>query len=196
MVKPVCGMCSCGVKKAHNLQELRHAVAVLQRRYPDQVLIERLVDGFDITVPVLEARGVPRCLPPLQRFFADRNDPACQHFLLPHPSSELREGRPIPAVLSHAQHRAACDVARAAFTVLGLRHCARIDLRLSGLTAWFLEANHKPDLTRNSLFAQSAALAGIEYEELIDRLLAGACHPGSIRSPALAARPRSRLRLR
>jgi D-alanine-D-alanine ligase len=172
IVKPVCGMCSCGVLGANSFSELQRAVAALQRRYHDDVLVERFVAGIDVTVGVVQAAGATlRCLPPLQRFFGGRDDPAFAHFALPHPNSQLREGPPIAADLTEGQQAAVCTMAASAFAGLGLRHFARLDFRVSGSSIWFLEANHKPDLTRTSLFALSAKLAGLDYHDLIRHIL-------------------------
>ena len=172
VVKPVCGMCSCGIVRADSFSELRHAVAALQRRYHDDVLVERFVPGIDVTVSVVQAvGGILRCLPPLQRFFGGRDDPAFAHFALPHPNSQLREGPPVPADLTEAQHAAVSTLAASTFAILGLRHFARVDFRIADSTIWCLEANHKPDLTRASLFALSAKLAGLGYHDLIRHIL-------------------------
>jgi len=175
VVKPVCGMCSCGVRQADDFAALRHAVDALQQAYRDDVLVERFVAGVDVTVSVVQgAAGTLRCLPPLQRFFGGRDDPAFAHYALPHPRSQLREGRPVPADLTEPQLAALSSAAASAFAVLGLRHFARVDFRMSGSAIWFLEANHKPDLTRSSLFALSAQLAGYDYHDLIRHILAAA----------------------
>jgi D-alanine-D-alanine ligase len=197
VVKPVLGMCSCGVRRADTPDGLERAVALLQQRYRDEVLIERYVEGIDVTMPVLEVGNTVRCLPALQRFFAGRNDPAYPHFDLPHPRSELREGAAMPAALEGVQLDALRAMARTAFTVLGLRHCARFDFRVAASGVWFLEANHKPDLTRASLFARSAALAGLTHPELIGLILSAARRAGAVRRQpgARVARRRTRLRL-
>ncbi len=175
VVKPVCGMCSCGVRRADSFSEVRHAVAALQHRYDDAVLVERFVAGMDVTVGVVQAAGgALRCLPPLQRCFAGRDDPGFAHFALPHPQSQLREGPPVAADLTDAQRTALCTMAESAFAVLGLRHFARVDFRISDSAIWFLEANHKPDLTRTSLLAVSARLAGLDHHALVGAILESA----------------------
>ncbi|HET8625242.1 MAG TPA: hypothetical protein VFM14_16905 [Gemmatimonadales bacterium] len=182
MVKPVCGMCSCGVFRAADFSELEAAVGELQRRYAADVLIEQFVPGNDLTVSVLQdGSGSIRCLPPLQRFFADRDDPAFAHFDLPHPSSRLREGVAVAAELGDSMVQALSAMAKAAFAGLGLRHFARLDFRVSGSDIWFLEANHKPDLTRTSLFATSARLVGLNHPRLIAQILESATGPNGDR---------------
>ena len=172
IVKPVCGMCSCGLFLANSFVELQHAVATLHERYRNDVLVEKFVSGTDVTVSVVQiAGGMPRSFPPLQRFFGDRDDPAFAHFELAHPNSQLREGRSVPAVLTEIQRAALSRVSESAFSALGLRHFARLDFRTSDSSIWYLEANHKPDLTPTSLFALSAKLDGLDYHNLIHHIL-------------------------
>jgi len=198
VIKPVLGMCSCGVRRAATPGDLERAVALLQQRYRDEVLIERYVEGIDVTIPVIEVGNTVRCLPALQRFFAGRDDPAYPHFDLPHPRSELREGPAMPVALEAVQLDALRTMARTAFAALGLRHCARFDFRIAASGVWFLEANHKPDLTRASLFARSAALAGLTHEELIGVILSAARRVRPVRCPPAApgSRHHNRSRLR
>jgi D-alanine-D-alanine ligase len=58
------------------------------------------------------------------------------------------------------------------YRTLGLSGYARLDLRLteSG-EVWLIEANGNPDLAHDEDFAKSALAAGIEYPELIQRIL-------------------------
>ena len=177
IVKPVTGMCSCGVSLVERAPELEEAVALLHFSYHNDVLIEQHVEGIDVTVGILQdSRGRLRCLPAVQRFFGSLDDPAFAQFALPHPHSFLREGKPVPAEVSDAQRLALHAMAQAAFAALGLRHYARLDFRVSGPDIWFLEANYKPDLTRNSLFTFSASLAGLDYQTLIREILVSAVH--------------------
>jgi D-alanine-D-alanine ligase len=74
--------------------------------------------------------------------------------------------------LPSQSHERLAQLAVKAFQALGIRHYARVDFRVNESSVpMFLEANYKPDLTRSSLFAQSARLAGMTYSQLIDSLL-------------------------
>jgi D-alanine-D-alanine ligase len=58
MVKPVCGMCSCGVFRADSFPELSRGVAALQREYHSDVLVERFVAGIAAPAPaILRTQG-------------------------------------------------------------------------------------------------------------------------------------------
>ncbi|MCU0669822.1 MAG: D-alanine--D-alanine ligase, partial [Myxococcota bacterium] len=70
-------------------------------------------------------------------------------------------------------------IAKRTYRALGLSGYARIDLRLTEDGRLFvIEANPNPDLTRDEDFARSAAAAGIEYPELLQRIVTlGLRHP-------------------
>jgi D-alanine-D-alanine ligase len=59
------------------------------------------------------------------------------------------------------------------YRLLNLSGYARLDLRLSADgRVYVLEANPNPNLDKDDDFAQSAKKAGIEYEQLLQRLVA------------------------
>jgi D-alanine-D-alanine ligase len=64
------------------------------------------------------------------------------------------------------------DVCKRVYRTLHLSGYARIDLRLSAEGRLFvIEANPNPQLSRDEDFAQSAVKAGIEYPDLIQRIV-------------------------
>ena len=63
-------------------------------------------------------------------------------------------------------------LAKRLYRALGLTGYARIDLRLDAQGGiWVLEANANPDLSRDEDFARSALAVGIEYPDLLQRLM-------------------------
>jgi D-alanine-D-alanine ligase len=64
------------------------------------------------------------------------------------------------------------DVCKRVYRNLMLSGCARIDLRLTeGGQAYVIEANPNPQLAHDEDFAQSARKAGIDYPELLQRIV-------------------------
>jgi len=63
-------------------------------------------------------------------------------------------------------------ICRRTYKVLNLTGYARIDLRMTPEGDLFvLEANPNPDLSYGGEFAESAEIAGISYEELLERIM-------------------------
>jgi len=62
-----------------------------------------------------------------------------------------------------------------AFEVLGGRGWGRVDVMLDhDGTSWCLEVNSSPGMTDHSLVPMAARAAGIDFEELVVRILAEA----------------------
>ena len=61
------------------------------------------------------------------------------------------------------------------YELLGCRGVARVDLMLDEEgELWVLETNVVPGMTETSLLPQAADAAGIDFDELVRRVLAGA----------------------
>lgn len=77
-----------------------------------------------------------------------------------------------PAKLSKPLARHLATLSRQIYSLLGMSGYARLDYRVTpDGKAYLLEANPNPQIARDEDFAQSAKHIGIDYEELIQRLL-------------------------
>jgi D-alanine-D-alanine ligase len=64
------------------------------------------------------------------------------------------------------------DVCKRVYRSLMLSGCARIDLRLTEAgRAYVIEANPNPQISRDEDFAQSAGKAGLDYPEMLQRIV-------------------------
>ncbi|MDX1383074.1 MAG: D-alanine--D-alanine ligase, partial [Thermoanaerobaculia bacterium] len=146
----------------------------LALRYDDEVLLERFVDGRELTVGVLggEALAVGEILPEHEVF-----DYECKYS--PGMAEEV-----FPAVVDAAVTAEARRLALAAHRALKLRDFSRVDFRLDGGELECLEVNTLPGMTTTSLLPQSAAAAEIPYDELCERI----CRLALDRRPAARAR--------
>ena len=71
------------------------------------------------------------------------------------------------------------EIAREAYVSIGCRGMARIDFFLSGAGELFLnEINTIPGFTANSMFPRLWDAEGVDYPELVDRLLTLALEAG------------------
>ena len=134
-----------------------------------ELLVERLVEGREITVGVLaEEAGELEALPPLeivpQAGFYDyaakyERDDTAYRFEIPLPAETLAAIR---------------ETARAAHAALDAGPLSRIDLIVDAdHTPWILEANTMPGFTSHSLLPKAAARAGLALPALVDRLVRG-----------------------
>lgn len=159
-VKPACEGSSIGISKVMRAEDLPAAYA-FAARYDALVLAEAFVDGAEVQFPVLGDEVLPsiRIETPHEfydyeaKYFADDTRYICPG-LPPEEEKNLHE-----LVLK-------------SFKVLGCRGWARVDLMLGrDGKPCFLEMNTVPGMTDHSLVPMAARQMGIEFEELVMRIL-------------------------
>lgn len=128
----------------------------------DEALVERAVDGTEITVGVLDGRALPVVeIVPAHAFYDFHSKYA------PGGSRHIVPARLPDAVAAEAQR-----VSLAAFKALGCRHFARVDLIVDRAgKPWILELNTLPGLTDVSLLPDAAKAAGLAFDDLIREML-------------------------
>lgn len=137
------------------------AAVELAGRYDNEVMIEAFVPGRELTVGVLENRalGVGEIIPQHEVF-----DYECKY--TPGMSEEI-----FPADLPAAVAAECGRLALRAHEALKLGGYSRVDFRLTpGGELVCLEVNTLPGMTSTSLMPQSAAVVGIPFPELCERI--------------------------
>lgn len=164
------------VKKENQLKNaLREAFG-----FDPEVLIEEFMDGVEVTCPVLgneypEFLPVIEIIPPKGRFF----DRKAKY------NGETQEI--VPARLSEKLTKETQDLAIKAHQALGCRGFSRTDMIIAktpldrtrgrqnkkhqSAKIYVLETNTIPGMTAESLFPKSAKAAGINFSQLLDRLI-------------------------
>jgi D-alanine-D-alanine ligase len=170
VVKPARGGSALGVKYAHDPGHVPGAL-VAALSYDPRILLERHVAGRDLAVSIvdspdgLEVLPVVEAIPREEDFydFEARYEIGRTSFLCP---AELP-----PAMTERAQ-----ELALAVYRLLGCYGFARVDLMLEEESGelFVLEANAIPGLTETSLLPQAADAAGIDFDQLIERVLESA----------------------
>ncbi|MDB5160828.1 MAG: D-alanine/D-alanine ligase [Candidatus Saccharibacteria bacterium] len=131
-------------------------------KYP-QMLLEELIEGDEITVPILGDAALPviEIIPPQGKEFDYENkyNGATQELCPPvNISSELQAKA---QKLVEKIHREA-----------SVRHLSRTDIIIDkDDNLWVLELNTIPGMTSQSLFPKAARIAGISMEELVQKFL-------------------------
>ena len=165
VIKPLCEGSSIGVKLCTTLDERRHEIQEAVRRY-GRVLVEKQLNGPELTVGVLERTALPIIeIRPKLAFYdyeAKYRRDDTEYLFDPDIDTET--------------YRAAQQMALQAFDALGCRDYGRVDFiadREQGLH--LLEINTIPGFTDHSLLPKAAARIGIGFDELVARLLRLAC---------------------
>ncbi len=166
VVKPARGGSALGVKFARTSTELPGAL-VGAFAYDEKVLVERYIAGRDLAVSVLDGEPLPvvEAVPRVEDFydFSSRYEIGMTTFVC-------------PAELDAATTTRAQELAVAVYELLGCRGVARVDLMLDSSSGepWVLECNVVPGMTETSLLPQAADAAGIDFDQLVERVLEGA----------------------
>jgi D-alanine-D-alanine ligase len=167
VVKPAHGGSALGIKFARTAGDVPGAL-VSAFSYDDRVLLERHVAGRDLAVSIVEGPDGPVALPVVEAL------PQGEDFYDFEARYEIGRTRFVcPAELSPEATARAQEIALAVYGVLGLYGFGRVDLMLEEPSGelYVLEANAIPGLTETSLLPQAADAAGMEFDQLIARVL-------------------------
>lgn len=161
IVKACCGGSSVGVCIAHNDEEYA-AAKVEAFRYDPEVIIEQYIEGREFSVGVMDGKALPVIeIAPKQGFYDYRN--------------KYQAGSTVetcPADLSEDKTAEMQKIAEQVFAALRMKNYARMDFMMGKDGALYcLEANTLPGMTQTSLLPQEAAVVGISFEELCERIL-------------------------
>ncbi len=166
-----------------DLSRLRAALPGLLARYPDGLLVEEYVEGYDVVAPYI-AGASPQTgdVLPLGAYHFDPEAIAGRRYriydyTLKHEDSDavtVRVPAPIPEPLAERIR----GYTRVALDVLKLRDLGRMDFRVSDDgRVYFLEANALPSLEPGASLYAAAALVGLETPAaLLGRVVESAVH--------------------
>jgi D-alanine-D-alanine ligase len=160
-VKPVGQGSSVGITKVSQWQQLDGAVE-LARRYGRRVIVEPAVEGPEFFAGILQGQCLPLIRVETPHEFYD--------YAAKYESDETRYF--CPCGLPPEQERDLQDLSLRAFDVLDAGGWGRVDFLLNeNGEARFLEVNTTPGMTDHSLVPQAAAEAGIDFDELVWKIL-------------------------
>ena len=160
VIKPASEGSSVGVSRVRTAAHLSDAVA-LARRYPGELLMEQLIEGDEYTVAVLGDTPLPsiRIVPAGEyydyhaKYIADTTQYIC------------------PGLEGAAEAEIGM-LALQAFRAAGCRGWGRVDvMRDRSGRNFLLEVNTSPGMTSHSLVPKAARAVGIEFDELVWRIL-------------------------
>jgi len=163
IVKPSHEGSSIGMAKVSGASELAAAWQEASR-YDAQVLAERWIVGGEYTASILGERALPLIRLETPRTFYDYEAKYQATTTLYH----------CPCGLAAAQEQALQTLSLRAFAAVGASGWGRVDLMLDQAgQPWLIEVNTAPGMTDHSLVPIAARQAGIDFDELVLRILAG-----------------------
>jgi len=160
IVKPACEGSSVGVTRCFKDSDLAAAVE-LAARYAGPLLVEQLIQGDEYTVGVLGCEALPSI----------RIVPAGEYYDY-HAKYVAEDTQYICPGASGATEQELGSLALAAFFAVDCSGWGRVDfMRDRAGKPWLLEVNTAPGMTSHSLVPKAARSRGIEFDELVWRVL-------------------------
>ena len=160
VVKPSNEGSSVGVSRVKTETQLGEAIA-LARRYPGELLMETLIEGDEYTVAVLGDEALPSI----------RIVPAGEYYDY-HAKYVAETTQYICPGLDGEAEAEIGQLALQAFRAAGCRGWGRVDvMRDKSGRNFLLEINTSPGMTSHSLVPKAARAVGIEFDELVWRIL-------------------------
>ena len=162
-VKPTMEGSSIGITKVENKNELDTALE-LAWQYNDEALIEHWIEGDEYTVAILGNQALPSIkiisdhdfYDYDSKYFSNKTEYLC------------------PSDLSEQQEKNIRTIAMKAFNLTGASDWGRVDFILDkDKNPYLLEINTVPGMTSHSLVPMAAKAAGMNFEQLVLKILHG-----------------------
>jgi D-alanine-D-alanine ligase len=159
ILKPNSDGSSVGVLIIKNPEEIDQADISRAFSERQQLILEELVEGTEITVPVLEGKKLPiiKIIPPVDGEFDYENKYNGKSQEIVGPDDIANELQKEAQLLGEKIHK-----------ILNCRHLSRTDMIIRDGQLFVLETNTMPGMTNQSLFPKAAKAAGMDYPTLVD----------------------------
>jgi D-alanine-D-alanine ligase len=163
MVKPAHEGSSIGITKVTEASQMPAAWKAAAA-YDSSVIVERCIEGAEYTAALLGGQALPLIRLETPHIFYD--------YEAKYSADSTRYF--CPAGLNDEQEQAFRNMARRAFDTLGCNGWGRVDFMCDAQgQPWLIEANTVPGMTDHSLVPMAARQAGIEFDDLVWRILEG-----------------------
>ena len=161
IVKPAREGSTIGVTIVRESKGLDSAIN-LAFGYGDKIIIEQFIEGREITVGILGDEPLPVIEIVSRTEFYDyraKYEPGMSKHI-------------VPAELPRKQYELAQSLALSAHRALGCRGATRVDMVMDKEDKiYLLEVNTIPGMTETSLLPEAAAVAGIDFKQLVVKIL-------------------------
>ncbi len=160
IIKPACEGSSVGVSRVFKEADLSQAVA-LAARYQGEMLMEQLIEGAELTVGILGDIALPSI----------RIVPAGEYYDY-HAKYKAEDTQYLCPGLEGTAETEIRALALEAFRTAGCYGWGRVDvMRDRSGKNYLLEVNTAPGMTSHSLVPKAAKVLGIEFDDLVWRVL-------------------------
>ena len=139
--------------------------------YPEGLLVEKFIEGNDITIPFIEGLGDGGVLEPVEYTGTLQNNLNIYDYHMKN-SKDHKIGIKCPAAIDQELKNKLISYMKTVVNVLGVNDVARGDFRVtpSG-EIYFLELNALPSLQNGGALMESAKFLGLNYDQTIQAIL-------------------------
>ena len=166
VIKPISEGSSLGVKIINNFQELKKTTRFLFKNY-HELMLEQFIGGQEIQAAVINGVGIGAIeLVPRRSFY----DYKAKY------TKSAKTKHIMPANLIKKKYLEVLRIAKKAHIALGCKGVTRTDFKFYKNKFYLLELNTQPGMTNLSLVPEIAAYKGINFTELVEKILLDASY--------------------
>ncbi len=168
IVKPGRSGSTLGVSLVKKEEEFKPALERAFKYDKEHAIVEDYIEGKEVTVGIIDDPE-PKALPVIEivpqkaalyDYETKYTKGVCKYI--------------IPASLPRADYEKVQEVALKAYKILGCRDFGRVDIIWKEGEIYLLEVNTIPGMTKGSLLPMAAKAEGIEFPELVDKIVQSA----------------------
>jgi len=160
VVKPVDEGSTIGVSIVKKRKDFRKAVEEALK-YSDKVIVERYIKGREFTVGILGDEALP-CMEII---------PKNEYYDYEAKYVKGMSEHICPAPISEEEEKRVKELALKAHKLLGCKAFSRVDFIKGKRDFYILEVNSIPGMTETSLLPEAAKVVGIDFPELVERII-------------------------
>lgn len=172
------GLDASAVCESADIEHLLNKIGALRERLGGSCFAETFIDGRELNISLLAREAGPEVLPPAEIIFTDyppdKVHMLCYRAKWTPDSFEYEHTRRTFAFPPQDESllRKVSDISLLCWKVFNLRGYARVDFRIDTTgQPWVLEVNANPCLSPDGGFVAAAARGGLDYNELIGRII-------------------------
>ena len=161
VVKPIDEGSSLGVKICKSFESLRKSACILFKKY-NQLIFEKYIGGQEIQVAVINKKSIGAIeLIPRRQFY----DYKAKY------TKSAKTTHIMPARVEKKKYKEVLKIAEKAHNALECRGITRSDFKFFNNKFYILELNTQPGMTNLSLVPEIANHCGINFPELVEKIL-------------------------
>jgi D-alanine-D-alanine ligase len=180
IVKPLHEDASIGLREESVVNDnaaLKKRVDFVLKNYRQPALVEKFINGREVYVGILGNNKDDILVLPISEVIFDKSLPQeakiCSYEAKWAPETQQYKKTPVkcPARLSKRLKKKLIEIAKKAYILLGCSDYGRIDFRINNDQPYVLEVNPNPDISEDAGLAKMARAAGMNYNQLIAKIM-------------------------